>query len=100
MRSTAVAFFDQLRGGCVVEREVLFQDVAKLLALARQHIAVDGRGVDQKRGGGEPVIVVGKLTRIFPPSTKSEMKVLKASNMPKFRCAILLQRVLYRGISR
>ena len=58
--------FDQLVGRGIVEREALLDHGVQLFALALRHFAVDRGGMDQKRGRGEPVIVVGELARMFP----------------------------------
>ena len=49
---------DEFVGRGVVERKMGFEDRAQLLALGARHVSVDGRGVDQQRGGGEAVVVV------------------------------------------
>jgi hypothetical protein len=56
---------DQLVGQGVIEAEAPLDDGMKLVAFARRHVAVDGRGVHEQRHRCEAVIVVGELAWMF-----------------------------------
>ena len=51
----------QLLGRGIVEIEMLLDDGVQLFILARQHLTVDGCGMDQHRRRREPVIVFAEL---------------------------------------
>ena len=71
------ADIDQLLGRGLVEGETRLEQRMQLVALGRGHVAVDGRGVNQQRGGREAIIVFLESARVLFAAGQLRDKILQ-----------------------